>query len=169
MADGQTLFVNTFYCGLYQIHDYASDDPSFKHVYTFPIDDESGEQRLCALPVTAGNYWVQTVPARSSLIAIDLSDPKNVQEVSTVDLGSGRRPHWISIEPNERRIVVTGFGELRNSVMMVKLNKSDGSLSVDRNFGENGVVDFGRTSWPHGENGAAVPHGSVFSVPDVDQ
>jgi hypothetical protein len=165
MTDGHTLLVNTFSCGLYQILDYASEKPKFEHVYTFQFDDESGEQRFCALPVIAGDYWVQTVPARNSVVTIDLSDLDNPREVSAVELGTGKHPHWIAIEPNERRIVVTGYGNLMNSVMMLKLDTSDGALSVDRDFGEDGVVDFGRVDWPHGENGAAVPHGSVFSMP----
>lgn len=164
MPDGRTFLVNTFSCGLYRIVDHASARPGFEHVYTFRFEDENGEERYCALPVTAGNYWIQTVPARNSVVSIDLSDPENPREVSAVQLGSGKRPHWIAIEPGERRIVVTGYGTLRNSIMMLKLDTADGSLSIDRDFGENGTVNFDRVNWPHGDNGAAVPHGSVFSI-----
>ncbi|MFT5500129.1 MAG: hypothetical protein ACI88G_000255 [Woeseiaceae bacterium] len=165
MADGSTLLINTFKCGLYQIHDFASDNPRFEHVYTFKLKDEAGEQQFCALPALSGQYWIQTVPARNGLVSIDLSDPANPREVSYVNFGPGSLPHWIAIEPNEGRIVVTGYGEMQNSVTMVKVDTSNGSLSLDRDFGNNGVVDFARTNWPHGENGAAIPHGSVFSFP----
>jgi hypothetical protein len=42
---------------------------------------------------------------------------------------------------------------------------SDGSLSIDHDFGENGIIDFDRDNWPHGDTGPAVPHGSIFSIP----
>ena len=51
--------------------------------------------------------------------------------------------------------------------MMVKIDMSNGSLTLDKNFGKDGVVDFSRKEWPHGRNGAAVPHGSIFSVREI--
>jgi hypothetical protein len=144
MADGRTLIANTFNCGLYQVHDVAND-PRISHLYSFAMNHE---QAMCALPVTFGRLWVQTVPTRRGLVALDLSDPGNPKEVGHVDLGEDQVPHWISLEPNGERIVVTGFGRLLNRVAMVDLDPKSGALSVDTAFGIEGVVNFGRSDWP---------------------
>jgi hypothetical protein len=161
MADGETLIVGTSRCGLYQIEGLETDRPAARYIYSFDREDGYG----CALPVTAGHYWVQTVATRNGLVSLDLSDVENPREVAYLDFGSGHTPHWIAIEPNDRRIVVTGFREMLNSITIVEFNAVDGSLSIDRDFGDNGVVDFGRTEWPHGNTGPAIPHGSIFSIP----
>ncbi len=161
-ADGR-LMANTFRCGLYEAGDYESENPQISHVYTFELEDATNYEHLCALAVTFGQFWVQTVPSRSGLVSLDLSDERNPREVGYVDLGAGRRPHWIALEPNNERIVVTGFGPMLNSVMMVNVDPESGELSLDRSFGDDGALDFNRADWPHGATGAAVPHGSVFS------
>ena len=161
MAVGETLIGSTARCGLYHIKGLATDEPDVRYIYSFDRKDGYG----CALPVTAGHYWIQTVTARNGLVSLDLRDPENPREVGYLDFGSGHIPHWIAIEPNDRRIVVTGFREMQNNITMVEFDAKDGSLSIDRDFGENGVVDFGRTNWPHGNSGPAIPHGSIFSIP----
>jgi hypothetical protein len=161
MADGDTLIVNTSGCGLYQVSRLQSDSPQVNHIYSFA----AGEGNGCSLPVTAAHYWVQTVDARNGLVSLDLSDPAHPKEVGYVGLGSSFTPHWIAIEQNDRRIVVTGFGDMRNSVAMLELDTSDGSLTIDQDFGVDGVINFAREKWPHGDTGSAVPHGSIFSIP----
>lgn len=165
MDDGETVIVNTFTCGLYRIRDVATDRPRVEHIYTFDLSDISDPAKSCAVPVTTGRLWIQTVPSRNGLVALDLSNPDAPQEIGFVNLGSGRLPHWIAIDSERRHIVVTGYGELLNEVMMVTLDAASGRLAIDRAFGIDGVVDFRRTQWPHGANGPAVPHGSVFSMP----
>jgi hypothetical protein len=162
MADGTTLMVNTARCGLYQVSALESDNPQIRHVYSFAREAGKGG---CSLPVTASHYWIQTVATRNGLVSVDLTDPTYPKEAGFVGFGRGHIPHWVAIEPNERRIVVTGFGEMRNNIVMVEFDESDGSLSIDHDFGENGVANFDRTAWPHGATGAAVPHGSIFSNP----
>ena len=102
--------------------------------------------------------------ARNGLVSLDVSDPSNPREVGHLEFPDGEVPHWVAIEPNSRRIVVTGFGKMLNVVKMVVLDPSTGALKFDRAFGDDGTLDFGRTNWPHGTTGAAIPHGSVFSV-----
>lgn len=165
LSDGSAMIANTFNCGLYQIHDIASDTPRVSHIYSFFMEDPTDNLQLCALPVTFGQFWVQTVPARQGLVSLDLGDTSKPTEVGHVDLGKGMRPHWISLEPSAERIVVTGFGELLNRVMMVKVNPTTGALAVDTAFGTEGIVDFGRQVWPHGNTGPAIPHGAVFALP----
>jgi len=165
MADGKTLLVNTFNCGLYQIHDAATASPGISHIFTFGMSKPTDNLFMCALPVTVENFWIQTVPARNGLVSLDLSDPDNPREVGYLDFGEGLYPHWIALEPSERRIVVTGFGGMLNSVMMVTVNPMTGALAIDHDFGEDGITSFGGINWPHGSTGPAVPHGSVFSIP----
>ncbi len=165
MVDSKTLLVNTFNCGLYQIHDAETANPGIRHIYTFAMPDPSDNNQLCALPVTTGHFWIQTVPSRNGLVSLDLSDPDNPKEVGYVNLGEGKYPHWIALEPSERRIVVTGFGGMLNSVMMVTVNRMTGALAIDHDFGEDGITSFGGINWPHGSTGAAIPHGSVFAIP----
>lgn len=160
MDDGKTLLVNTFSCGLYQVHDATTDKPSASHVYTFEMVDRS-----CALAVTFGHFWVQTVASRRGLVTLDLSDADDPEEVGYLYLGDEVFPHWIALEPNGKRIVLTGFGEMRNDVTMIRVDAETGTLTVDREFGEDGTTSFSGPDWPHGSNGAAVPHGSVFSIP----
>ncbi len=165
MADGKTLLVNTFSCGLYQVHDAATDKPRASHIYTFKMVDRSIILDTCALAVTFGRFWVQTVPSRHGLVTLDLSDPSKPEEVSYLYLGDGVYPHWIALEPSEQRVVVTGFGNMLNSVMMVTVDPMTGALAIDHDFGEDGITSFGVINWPHGSTGPAVPHGSVFSIP----
>jgi len=165
MADGKTLLVNTFNCGLYQIHDAATASPGISHIFTFGMSKPTDNLFMCALPVTVENFWIQTVPARNGLVSLDLSDPDNPREVGYLDFGEGLYPHWIALEPSERRIVVTGFGGMLNNVMMVIVDPMTGALAIDHDFGEDGIASFGGTDWPHGSTGPAVPHGSVFSIP----
>lgn len=165
MADGKTLLVNTFNCGLYQIHDAATASPGISHVFTFGMSKPTDELFMCALPVTTGQFWIQTVPIRNGIVSLDLSDPDNPKEVGYANLGEGNYPHWIALEPSERRIVVTGSGGMLNSVMMITVDPVTGALAIDHDFGEDGIASFSGSNWPHGLTGPAVPHGSVFSIP----
>lgn len=165
MADGETLLVNTFSCGLYQVHDAETDNPRVDHIYTFEMVDRSIILDTCALAVTFGHYWVQTVPSRHGLVTLDMTDPTNPKEVAYLFLGDGVYPHWLALEPNEQRIVLTGFGKLENSVRMISVDPETGRLAVDLAFGDDGTTSFAGPDWPHGSTGAAAPHGSVFSIP----
>lgn len=165
MADGKTLLVNTFSCGLYQVHDAATDKPRVSHIYTFEMVDQSIIFDTCSLAVTFGRFWVQTVPSRHGLVTLDMSDPSKPEEVSYLYLGDGVYPHWIALEPNGKRIVLTGFGNMRNNVTVISVDPEAGTLAIDRKFGEDGTTSFAGPDWPHGSTGAAVPHGSVFANP----
>jgi len=163
LVDGKTVLVSTFSCGLYRITDLGTDDPKAEFVYAF-----GGEN--CALPVVSDKYWVQTVPDSNAIVALDISDPSKPVEVSRLTMGKNDKPHWIALEPNGDRIVLSGGnGDLKSRLQMVKLNKKSGKLSWDEAFRETGSKDrgisFDREDWPHGKNGQAIPHGAVFSRP----
>jgi hypothetical protein len=163
LSDGKTVLVSTFSCGLYRITDLATDEPKAEFVYTF-----GGEN--CALPVVAGNFWVATVPDSHALVSLDITDPAKPVEVSRLTMGENDKPHWISLEPNGDRVVMSGGnGDLESRIQIVRINKKTGNLAWDETFREKGSkergISFDREKWPHGNNGRAIPHGAVFSRP----
>jgi len=161
LADGKTVLVSTFSCGLYRITDLETNEPKAEFIHSF-----GGEN--CALPVVAGVYWVATVPDSHALVTLDVSNPAKPVEVSRLTTGDKDKPHWISLEPNGDRIVLSGGnGTLESRMQIVKIDKKTGKLSWDEAFRENGSkergISFDRQKWPHGKNGRAIPHGAVFS------
>lgn len=153
MADGRTVMVSTFNCGLYVVDGLATDRPNARLVHDFG----TGE---CALPVVAGRYWVQTDTALPGLISIDISDPRRPRTVDRLTLAAGQEPHWISLAPDGRRIVISGGGKtLKNKILFATIDPKTGKLALDPALS----IDFDRKSWPHGDSGKAIPHGAVFS------
>ena len=162
LSDGETVLVSTFGCALLNVKDLASEAPSVEKVWDF-----GGSS--CALPIVSGEYWVQAVPSVNGLVALDLSDLENPFEVAHVSLENDDWPHWISLSPDGRRIVVTGYAGTRHRVLIVDFDPVTGDLEVDASFTANGLdrpgVSFDRVTWPHGESGPGDPHGAVFSRP----
>lgn len=163
LADGRTVLVPTFNCGLYRITGLEGQDPAAEFVHSF-----GGKE--CALPVVAGRYWVQTVSDARALVSLDVSNPARPVEVSRLVLGEKDYTHWIALEPNGNRIVISGgSGTLQRHILIAKIETRTGKLSLDKAFREEGSdkpgISFERERWPHGANGGAIPHGAVFSVP----
>lgn len=50
LADGKTVLVPTFNCGLFLVRNLASDTPTLQHVYDFGY-------RTCEVPLVAGDFW----------------------------------------------------------------------------------------------------------------
>ena len=165
LTDGMTVLVSTFNCGLYLIDGLDTAAPSGRLVASFPLKPKTS----CAIPVIAGHYYLVTVPAWSAVVSLDIADPAHPREVSRVSLGANDVPHWISLEPNQRRVVITGYAGLKNRVVIADFNAATGVLSLDRRFREPGATAPGFRMrgklWPHGGRAAAVPHGAVFSNP----
>ncbi len=165
LSDGKTVLVSTFNCGLYLLDGIASATPSARLVASFPR--KAGTS--CAVPVVAGNYYLITVPAWSAVVSLDVSDPTHPREVSRITLGRDDVPHWIGIEPNHQRVVITGYQAMKTRVLMARFDVASGKLALDERFRVAGSAEPGLRmegiTWPHGGNGAAVPHGAVFSRP----
>jgi hypothetical protein len=165
LRDGRTVLVSTFNCGLYLLEGVETEAPGARLVASFPR--KAGTS--CAVPIVAGDFYLVTVPAWSAVVSLDISDPANPREVSRLTLGPGEVPHWIGIEPNHRRVVVTGYREMRTRVVMARFDAATGMLSLDERFRAAGSSEPGvrmeGIAWPHGGNGAAVPHGAVFGRP----
>jgi hypothetical protein len=169
LDDGKTVIVTTFHCGMYVLTDVDSDTPAIEFVHGFPFESyEAGDE--CGVPWRYGKYWIQTVEKTSSLHVLDISYPHHPVEVSRLFMGEGEDPHWISGELGGNRIALTGSGAwLDGRVILLQLDQDNGQLSVIDDFRSPGAerpgADMNRESWPHGDNGPAVPHGTVFSRP----
>jgi hypothetical protein len=165
LADGKTVLVSTFNCSLYLMDGLDGDSPSARLVSSFPRKKDE----YCAIPVIAGHYYLVTVPAWSAVVSLDISDPAVPREVSRVTLGTDDVPHWISISPDHRRVVITGYGAMQDRVAIARFDSTTGTLTLDERFrapGDSvaGFVMTGKT-WPHGGNASGRPHGAVFSRP----
>jgi hypothetical protein len=165
LSDGKTVLVSTFSCGLYLLNDVAGTAPNARLVASFPRKDGTS----CAVPIVVGHYYLVTVPAWSAVVSLDISDPAHPREVSRITLGHDDVPHWIGIEPNHQRVVITGYRAMRSRVLVARFVEASGQLSIDERFRAAGSREPGMrlegVAWPHGGNAAAVPHGAVFSQP----
>ena len=165
LSDGRTVLVSTFNCGLYLLDGLTSPTPSARLVASFPRKALT----YCAVPVVAGKYYLITVPAWGAVVSLDVSDPAHPREVSRLTLGSEDVPHWIGLEPNHQRLVITGYRAMRTRVVMARFDETTGKLALDERFRSAGSAEPGLRlegiTWPHGGNGPAVPHGAVFSRP----
>jgi hypothetical protein len=161
LADGRTMLVGTFYCGLYRINGLEGADPSATLVYDFG-------DRICSVPVVAGHFWVEALTTAHCVVSLDVSDPSHPVEVGRIVLGPEDQPHWLAVEPHGNRIVITGYKGLYYRLLIANIDLSTGKLSLDNQFREEGSdkpgFNFDR-HWPDGWNGPAIPHGAVFSRP----
>jgi hypothetical protein len=126
------------------------------------------EGKNCGVPVLTSHYWLQTVPEAHALVSLDISDPENPKEVSTLSVGNDEQPHWISIDPTGRRIALNSSGGgTGNRLFLIDFDPATGKLSIDERFRDAGSaspgVSFTGKTWPHGFTGKAIPHGTVFS------
>lgn len=168
LADSVTAMMTTFTCALYLLHGLEDEAPTAELVHALPWSDYSTDE--CGIPATWGNIWLQTYAhsTGSWLISYDISNPSSPVELDRLAWDGEWYPHWISIEPGGRRVVLTsGEGDTLYRVLIVRLDPATGSLEFDRSFRDPGRdepgVTFDRTRWPHGTVGPARPHGAVFS------
>jgi hypothetical protein len=164
LADGKTVLIHTFSCGLYKMEGIDTEQPSVRHVKTF-----EGEQ--CDVPLRVGHYWVQTMSSMHAVATYDISDLARVRELSRVTFDDKQKPHWIAPDADKRRIVLNSgyYGEHR--LFMLNFDLQTGALTLDGRFRDAGSEKLGVSmdgkSWPHGFHGDAYPHGTVFSRPSV--
>jgi len=162
LSDGRTVVVSTFTCGLFLLRDLEGESPFAEFIHKFSDTD------ACALPVVAGRYWVQTDASVPGLVSLDMTDPSRPREVDRLVLASDEHPHWISLAPDGRRIVISGGAKaLQTRVLLARIDPGTGQLTLDSSFKPKGAsqpgVSFDRAGWPHGKVGRAIPHGAVFS------
>jgi hypothetical protein len=162
LADGKTVLIHTFSCGLYRMEDIETDHPSVRHVKTF-------EGERCAVPLRIGNYWVQTLFTTHAVASYDISDVSHIREVSRVTFDGKQNPHWIAADADGHRIVLNSGEYADHRLFIVNFDPHTGALTLDGNFRDAGSqksgVSMDGKSWPHGFHGDAYPHGTVFSRP----
>lgn len=162
LADGETVLIHTFSCGLYELDGIRTSYPSVRHRYTF-------DAKTCAVPLRLGHYWVQTLFSAHALASYDISDLNHIREVSRITFDEKQKPHWISPDADHRRIILNSgeYGEHR--LFMVNFDPQTGALALDKTFRDAGSdhpgVSMDGKTWPHGFHGDAYPHGTVFSTP----
>jgi hypothetical protein len=165
MADGRTLLVSTFSCGLYLVQGLDGDSPSARLVASFPRKEGTS----CAIPVISGNFYLVTVPAWNAVVSLDISDPSAPKEVGRLTLAADDVPHWIAISPDHRRVVITGYAALQHRALIARFDPASGTLTMDERFREEGSSEAGfrldNKAWPHGGNTKGIPHGAVFGRP----
>ena len=150
LADGETVVVPTFNCGLFLMRNLGGDHPTLEHVYDLGY-------RVCEVPVVVGPYLVVTAETGHAVVSLDMRDPEHPREVSRVLMKPDEVPHWISAEPGGDRLAITGFGALNTYVRFATLDRGTGRLTLQPE-----KIDFTR-EWPDGWKGSAIPHGAVFS------
>ncbi len=164
LADGRTVLVNTFTCGLYLIRGLEGEAPSGQWVHS---GEFSGSPPFCSVPVVTGRYWLQPSGPERAIITLDVSDPGRPREVSRLALAPDEIPHWLGRDATGTRVVLTGYGALASRVLLLTVDPLTGSVRLDSTFRSPGAerpgVDFALASLPHGPSGRAIPHGAVFS------
>ena len=152
LADGKTVVVPTFNCGLFLVHNLANDDPTLQHVYDLGY-------RMCEVPVVVGHFLVMAAQSGHAIVSLDVRDPEHPREVSRILLPPDEYPHWLALEPGGDRLAITGYGALDTKVRFAIVDRGTGKLTLDP-----ATIDMTRT-WPDGWQGSAIPHGVVFSNP----
>src|SRR5574337_1566129 len=152
LADGKTVVVPTFNCGLFLVRNLASDTPTLQHVYDLGY-------RTCEVPVVAGHCLVMAAQSGHAIVSLDVRDPEHPREVSRILLPPDEYPHWLALEPGGDRLAITGYGALDTRVRFATVDRHTGKLTLAAD-----TIDFTR-AWPDGWQGSAIPHGAVFSNP----
>ncbi len=153
LADGRTVMLATFTCGLYTITGIDGDAPRVTPVYSFP-------GKNCAVPVRLGRYWLQTVPGLHAVLSLDVSDPANPREVSRVVLGDDVSPHWLASDAAGRRLVMDAGSNRNSHLYLLRFDPATGAISRDERFP---VLDMSSVDVPGVGTVRGVPHGAVFS------
>lgn len=161
LADGRSVYIHTFMCGLYLLRGIDTPRPTASLVTTFP-----GEN--CGVPILAGKYWIEPVPSTHSVVSLDVSDPEHPRQVSSISVGSDETPHWLAIDSSGRRLVLDSGGDTKgNRIFIIDLDPAKGTLKLDERFRDAGAsspgISLDGKAWPHGYSGRANPHGAVFS------
>jgi hypothetical protein len=158
LADGRSIYIHTFNCGLYLLRDIEGDHPRATFVKGF-------EGKDCGVPILTGHYWMQTVPDAHALVALDISDAEHPREVSRVTLPTNEAPHWIAIDAAGRRVVLNSGGR-GSRLFVINFDPANGRLAMDERFRDPGAAEAGISlsgaNWS-GFTGVVSPHGAVFS------
>jgi hypothetical protein len=162
LADGRTVFLNTYSCGFYRVSGLEQPEPRIEMVLALRGRGQFG----CSVPILAGRFWVMPIAYSHLLVTLDISDPLHPRQVAELSTDSTFYPHWLSADPGSDRLVLTEQGDGPPRIMMLHLDRSTGRLSWDPGFKEPGSskngISFDRPQWPNGLSGMAMPHAALF-------
>jgi len=162
LADGRTVMLNTYYCGLYRVSRLETAAPRIELVHTLRVAHAEG----CAVAVVVGHYWVVPTAYGRAVTSLDVSDPARPVEVSRLRTDSTFLPHWISADPASDRLVINSADEGDARVLIAHLDRRTGTLSWDARFRDAGSsrvgVSFDRRQWPHGSAAHTMAHSALF-------
>lgn len=153
LADGKTVLVPTFNCGLFLLKHLVGAQPTLQHVYDFGY-------RMCEVPVVAGDFLVEAMQSGHAIVSLDVRDPEHPREVGRILLPPDEYPHWLALEPGGDRLAITGYGALATRVRFARVDLRTGALQLDPAM----TIDLSHAP-PDGWHGSAMPHGVVFSRP----
>jgi len=161
LADGKSVYIHTFGCGLYLVKGTETDAPTAQLVQGF-------EGFGCGVPVLVGHWWLQPVPDAHALLTLDITDPEHPREVARLTFGDDEKPHWLAIDPTGRRLVLNSADATSaNRLYLIDFDPATGALAFDEKFrdgaGTRAGIPMKQRAWPHGWTGTAAPHGTVFS------
>ncbi len=155
--------VNSWTCGVYLASGLRGTTPKVEPLFQLPRPRSD----WCAVPLLVGRFWILPVGAAHEYQVYDVADPRHPRRVSTLAVDSTYWPHWLAREPGTDRVVLTS-DTADHRVLIARFDSVAGVLRIDSTFRDPGSpragVDFDRRSWPHGEFGAALPHGAIFST-----
>jgi hypothetical protein len=166
LGDEKSVMITTFRCGMYVLSE-IDRVPVARFARSFPWSAVTGEDTDCNVPVRSGRFWVQPVGTTGSLVVLDVSRPEKPVIVDELHFGVDARPHWVALEPEGKRIVMTGGGTLAGGVYLIDMDPETGRLRLAHDLPATGFqipgIRFDRDEWPHGKSGPAFAHGAVFS------
>ena len=129
LADGKSVMVATFRCGLYVLTELDAM-PVAKLARSFPWSAVEGEDTDCNVPVRSGRFWVQPVGTTGSVVVLNVSTPEKPVIADELAFGIDARPHWLALEPGGKRIVMTGGGTLAGGVYLIDMDPESNSLAI---------------------------------------
>lgn len=152
LADGKTIMLGTFTCGLYVLHGLDTQAPALKYVHSFP-----GEN--CAVPVQIGKWWIQTVPASNALIALDVSDPMRPREASRLVFPNEVTPHWMAMDNTGTHLLMNSGSPNDPRVHLIQFDRATGRLTLNSDIA---AIDLRNIVVPQLGTVRIEPHGTVF-------
>ena len=148
-----SAILNTLACGFYGISGISGDDLEVEVIMNW------GDSAGCGVTTMVAGYYIVPVAFSDLIVSVDVSDLSRPVQVSRAHVGEGTRPHWLQVDPNANRFIMTGNGPSGAQVQLYWVNPETGELTRDERFGDG---DMGREDWPHGVTGPAAPHAALF-------
>ena len=158
MADGKTVFLNSYMCGFYRLTNLETS-PTIERLMSVPGVG-------CSVPYVAGKIMVMPIAYAHRILSFDISNPAKPVELASLQTDTTFFPHWTSGDPSSNRIVMTDQGDGIPRIMIGALDPATGRITIDEKFRDPGSdkpgINFANVSWPNGVKGKVTPHGALF-------